>query len=351
MLAVACATVLTAISTLSWVPKEPVLPVSAETATEEPEKQPRLYTDRVSAKPGDKKVPFTVYIDNNPCVNSYAFQLHPDPALKVVLSGRHPSEIEEVYEPLYKVGTVMQGGEDGGFLAVNSYGSVVHRIGSASASQRDKTKTQNGSIFTYYFDIPDDTPAGVYPVFLQVDKILGYRANDITDQFAVESGYIKVENTPTLDAPEIYGTFRKVAPGDRHVPFTVSIRNNPGISGVNVQMSHGALLPHGKGSTVECVSGDVITDGKLITARYPASQSIAVSDTGGTASAKDGELFTCYFDIPDDLEDGYYPVTMKLNTITDGKGANAAGQFTVFNACFFVHNPDPYTPRLCSSHY
>ena len=342
LLAVACAAVLTTLSTLSWIPEQSVLSVSAETAAAESEAQPRLYAERVSAKPGDKNVPVSVYIENNPCTFSYGFRLSHDPAVKVVLTDV-PTENSELSTPKSTRGTVMEDAAD--FMIINRYNPQKNLIGSASLGIRDKGKIQNGALMTFYFDIPEDTPAGIYPLCLDCLSVLGYHANNIVDDFAVDSGYIKVEDTPTLDAPEIYGSFCDVAPGARHVPFTLSIRNNPGFSGMKVQLDYSdVLLPVMQGNTPECDFGDIIADGKTLSAVYPATHTLDVSVSGCTAAAKDGALYTCYFDIPDDLEDGVYPVNIQLSSFTDGEGADAAGQVSVFSTYFIVNNPDPYKP-------
>ena len=67
-----------------WMPQTPAEPVFAETQTSETAQAPYWYCDKITAKPGDKNVPFSIYVENNPGISSFGIRLYSNPAFQVV---------------------------------------------------------------------------------------------------------------------------------------------------------------------------------------------------------------------------------------------------------------------------
>ncbi len=105
-----------------------------------------------TAHAGDKAVPVSVEIWNNPGYAATGIQLFYDPMLKPVITDETS---EATTFPFAKCDL---GDAAEGFLKSCLVGEEDHIIAFGGMSTENSTK--DGVMFTVYFDIPDDVPAG-----------------------------------------------------------------------------------------------------------------------------------------------------------------------------------------------
>lgn len=106
----------------------------------------------LTAHAGDKAVPVSVNIWNNPGYGATGMQLIYDPALKPVQTG----EVSPNSNYPFAKCTLGEAAED--FMQSCLIGEESHLIAFGGMSTTNSTR--DGAIFTVYFDIPDDAKAG-----------------------------------------------------------------------------------------------------------------------------------------------------------------------------------------------
>ena len=304
-LACACAVVMTVISTAEFTPNTPASfaagengALAAQAADTAP---PCFYGEKVAAKAGDKHVPYTIYLKDNPGTSSYALRLMYDPSF--VLNGKTETKSDgtTVFTPDKKSGPV----NTDKLFTIVSVNEEANLIGIAVTSDTTGTSaitnTVNGACMTVYFDIPEDMPEGIYPMGVDCDSLYGSGSvsagtmQKFTDSVVCESGYIQVGGS--AGAPVLAGSAAHCDTMDESVPFSVSIDNNPGISSVKLEIAYAEALEPvlNTAKQPECTPGAALTS---VTSALDSSKHIITLTGKGNSSATDGKLFSCYFNIP-----------------------------------------------------
>lgn len=128
--------------------------------------EPTIAVEPFSVRAGDKNVPVNVKIWNNPGFTSGGIQVYLDPAVKPVVG-----EIEElVNKPKVKIklGTTVDG-----FMYSCLYGEEDNVVGIGFAGGSNQS-LDNGTIFTFYIDVPADAESGTqYEIRTNVDSLSG----------------------------------------------------------------------------------------------------------------------------------------------------------------------------------
>ena len=139
--------------------------------------------ETVTAKPGDKKVPLTVVIRNNPGFSGAGLQIAYDPALSPQLGETDPDY--EIPDAIYEAGPVLES-----FLTTCMVGEENHLI--AFGCMGSQPATKDGVLFTCYFDVPEDAAPGTeYHFQGNLDSM---NSGTGTDQVCrIEEGILKIE--------------------------------------------------------------------------------------------------------------------------------------------------------------
>ena len=128
-----------------------------------------------------------------------------------------------------------------------------------------------------------------------------------------DTGY-EVGSEPTIGVGKI-----TAHPGEKNVAVSVQFWNNPGFLTSGIQLFHDpAIRPVMDNDKLRYTLGEA-ADGLTAICSYGAEQRIVGFASFGTAdSTKDGALYTCYFDIPDDAEPGtVYTFTTAIVSMND----------------------------------
>lgn len=125
--------------------------------SESQSKEMTMYVEPVSAHAGDKSVPVSVSVKNNRGFAATGVQLFYDPALKPVKTGE-TSQISAIPFAKYQLGEQYKD-----FMSTCMVGEEKHIV--AFSAMHTENCTVDGTLFTVYFDIPDDAKAGTQYAF------------------------------------------------------------------------------------------------------------------------------------------------------------------------------------------
>lgn len=124
-------------------------------------------------------------------------------------------------------------------------------------------------------------------------------------------------------ASALYGDNITAKAGAKHVPVTVSIKNNPGISFMGIRLSYDAALTpvFEDGLLTEYVDGTV-TKGVMSTCAANSKKLLLGYSAAAAANlTEDGSLFTCYFDLPDNAKPGtVYQFRLESKDVSNADG-------------------------------
>lgn len=124
-------------------------------------------------------------------------------------------------------------------------------------------------------------------------------------------------------ASALYGDNITAKAGAKHVPVTVSIKNNPGISFMGIRLSYDAALTpvFADGLLTEYVDGTV-TKGVMSTCAANSKKLLLGYSAAAAANlTEDGSLFTCYFDLPDNAKPGtVYQFRLESKDVSNADG-------------------------------
>lgn len=126
---------------------------------------PTIGIGQVTAAPGQKEVPVNICFWNNPGFSTSGFKLSYDPALK-------PKTNSD--KLVYDLGPAANN-----LTALCSFSENNHLIGFASFGMEDNA--ESGTVFTVYFDIPDDAePGSVYGFSIEIRDLLNLENAEIS---------------------------------------------------------------------------------------------------------------------------------------------------------------------------
>lgn len=138
----------------------------------------------MTASPGQKSVPVSVKMWNNPGFSSGGFKLGFDPALTPIANG-NVSMVSGIPEAQMDTGEAVAG-----FLTSCLIGEEAHIIAFGCMSM--EPSTSDGVIFTCYFDIPEDAPIGTeYQFTCEIDSLNDEASQPLTAQTA--DGILRIE--------------------------------------------------------------------------------------------------------------------------------------------------------------
>lgn len=149
-----------------------------------------------------------------------------------------------------------------------------------------------------------------------------------------ETGSTKAEqNSRDSAAPVISGTGLTASAGEKRVAVPVTVRNNPGFAMIGISLHYD--------KTLTCLTTDsLLADYTLGEVAKGMTANCYVNKTDGTVGlggisagnlTADGEIFTCYFDIPEDAETGHtYQFSPSINYSSDVAGTPVAFETAVF---------------------
>ena len=125
---------------------------------------------------------------------------------------------------------------------------------------------------------------------------------------------------------EFYAENITAAAGAKHVPVTVSIRDNPGIASFSVRFFYDAALTPAMLSKLDAeFENGTVTAGVTSVCACNQTKRI-VGYTAGAGAAEltaDGTVFTVYFDVPADAKSGtVYQFTMESKGVVSRAGAD-----------------------------
>ncbi len=118
---------------------------------------------------------------------------------------------------------------------------------------------------------------------------------------------VSAAEPPKTDAPVFSAENLTVKPGDKHVPVTISLTNNPGFSFVGIRLEYDAALKAAvtdDEGTGELTSGDALNGMLAVCTVSKKKPMLAVSAASAADNVSDGALFTVYFDVPADAKPG-----------------------------------------------
>ncbi len=130
-------------------------------------------------------------------------------------------------------------------------------------------------------------------------------------------------NKQTGTVSTLYGDSITAKAGAKHVPVTVSIRNNPGIAFMGIRMIYDpALTPvFTDGLFTEYLDGTVTQGISSTCAANVKKQLLGYSAAAGANLTADGSLFTCYFDLPADSKPGtVYQFRLESKEVSNSEG-------------------------------
>ena len=168
-----------------------------------------------------------------------------------------------------------------------------------------------------YFSAPLGTAPGTYQIYF----------TDVT--LSGSGGYLPIETVDgsiTVTVPDTAALLTAdsvvAAPGET-VAYSVYVDNNPGYDTMSLVMNFDPSLPVRKEGSVAngayTVSGPAaLTSSNVCTLNQSAGW-VSFADAG-KVNSKTGKLFTIYFNIPEDAEDGEYPITIsQYRAMLDGE--------------------------------
>lgn len=126
----------------------------------------------------------------------------------------------------------------------------------------------------------------------------------------------KVGSEPSLSIGVVHAKA-----GQKSVPVTVKVSNNPGFAAGGVRVVYdSALKPKYNPETYEGVSDTGAAAGSALTycSVAPENNIVAFGILGQKNSDTDGNLFTCYFDIPENATSGkVYKLYTEVESLND----------------------------------
>ena len=196
---------------------------------------------------------------------------------------------------------------------VNSDTNIISFISSYST-----TPFKNGTLMTLSFNVPLGAAPGTYP--LTFSDVTLYDEDTSPIPITVADGSINV--TIPDSAVQLTASSIVAAPGES-VAYSVYADKNPGYDTVSLVMNFDPSLTVRKESSVAngayTISGPAALTSSNVCTLNKSAGWVSFVDTG-KASSKTGKLFTIYFNIPEDAEDGEYPITLSQYKATlDGE--------------------------------
>lgn len=174
-------------------------PASAVTVQEEEELPCTLYAESVTVQPGEKGVGLSVYIKDNPGYSACGIRVYYNEAITP-----HLSETGHID---YEVGPAAD--EVVSDVVVNTKKKIIG-FGAMTGSG---TETDDGLMFTVYFDVDENAKAGSYPLKVEVDKMLDENLNSVSKQvpYQLEREYysLNVEGDPAAVTTTVVSTTKK----------------------------------------------------------------------------------------------------------------------------------------------
>ncbi len=309
--------------------------------------------DNVTAAPGQQRVPVTLNVRGNTGITGFGIRVEfntrkSEADAPAPLSPTMREDRDNV--PLYDIVPNAFSIDVGG---VNFDREDFDMIGISATST--EAFTEDGMLFTVYFDIPRDAQNGdVYPIEIEIVDLKGESSTDITD-FTIVNGSITIEGEAVTTAPaqtadpttqttttepdimQFYASDATAKPGQKGVPVSMGVRGNIGIKTIGARIMFNTQKSQSDAPPALSVQLD--DDGKtpIFDKNYdafdiivgttnfdrPDCDLIGVSATNTDLYTGNAALFTFYFDVPQDARAGdVYPIEIEMVDVIGESGVD-----------------------------
>ena len=245
---------------------------------------PSFIVDQVVVGAGQKNIALDVSLKNNPGVSSIALDVHYDKTALTLTNFAYNTE-------------ALDGASTVPF-------SSTAKIPCLSMVNGTSNITGDFVFATLYFDVANNA-SGSYDITLTYDEDNVYDINEKNILFNTVNGKITVNGTET-STPEFVVSNATVKSGTKSVPITVSLKNNPGVASIALDINYddSALTLTGFVYNISEFSG-------ASTVPYNSSaKPPCLSVINGMANMTgDFVVATLYFDVADNAS-GNYTITL-----------------------------------------